>query len=570
VKRRSSNGAIFVFIGANLSLLTKWTLPSLLLLVTLLLFPVCSDAQLRLAWDPNTEADLSGYRVYYGTASRTYGSPIDVGNVTTHTLNGLTPGVIYYITVTAYDASYSESDFSNEVSGAVSETTNPPNVLTGPTSGVTGTSYSYTTGGASSSLGHNVEYQFDWTGNGTDLSPWGAATRSKTWTAAGTYNVRTRARCVSHTNMVSQWFGPLTATITATTSSCTVTTNPSGLQIVVDGTSTTAPQTFLWTSGSSHTLSTPTPQSGSAGTRFNFSQWSNGGSRTQTVIAPSSNTTYTASFTTQYGLATSVAPAEGGTVSPSGTNWYNSGDVVSVRATANSGYAFSNWSGDLSGTTTPGSVAMSAPRNVIANFILSTVALLSPNGGDVLWSGSTYTIQWIGSSGTATFTLMYSTDGGVTWTLIKDGIAGTRYDWLVPPPAGNKNQCLVKVTGYDASGEKVRADSSDSPFSIEVVKMTSPNGGESIPSGTASDIKWTTHATKSSVYKAKLFYTKNGGKTWNLIKALDGNPGSHEWVLSPLRSSKSKCKVKVVLTDAQGNTLGTDASDGFFAIQPSP
>jgi len=32
-----------------------------------------SDAgSVRLAWDPNTEPDLAGYRVYYGTSSRAY------------------------------------------------------------------------------------------------------------------------------------------------------------------------------------------------------------------------------------------------------------------------------------------------------------------------------------------------------------------------------------------------------------------------------------------------------------------------------------------------------------------
>ncbi len=37
--------------------------------------------QIRIAWDPNTESDLAGYKVYYGTTSRNYGTPIDVGNV---------------------------------------------------------------------------------------------------------------------------------------------------------------------------------------------------------------------------------------------------------------------------------------------------------------------------------------------------------------------------------------------------------------------------------------------------------------------------------------------------------
>jgi hypothetical protein len=90
-----------------------------------------------------------------------------------------------------------------------------PATPSGPASGTTGTSYSYSTGGSVSSLGDPVEYQFDWKGDGTDLSSWGSATQSKTWTAAGTYHVRVRARCATDTSVVSNWSDTLTVTISA-------------------------------------------------------------------------------------------------------------------------------------------------------------------------------------------------------------------------------------------------------------------------------------------------------------------------------------------------------------------
>jgi chitodextrinase len=70
-----------------------------------------------LEWDPVTAA--SGYRIYYGTASGTYlqapGAGIAVGNVTTHTVTGLSRGVRYFFAATAVDPSNNESPFSNEV-----------------------------------------------------------------------------------------------------------------------------------------------------------------------------------------------------------------------------------------------------------------------------------------------------------------------------------------------------------------------------------------------------------------------------------------------------------------------
>ena len=193
---------------------------SCLILMTILAFSSFdSAAQIKLAWNPSTEPDVAGYRVYYGTASRTYGTPIDVGNVPAYTLNGLPQGVMYYIAVTAYDTTDDESTYSNEVSGKITETETitTPNVLSGPTSGITGKTYTYITGGSVSSLGHSVQYQFDWKGDGTDLSPWGLATQSKIWTASGLYNVRARARCASDTSLISQWLGSVSVSITPAT-----------------------------------------------------------------------------------------------------------------------------------------------------------------------------------------------------------------------------------------------------------------------------------------------------------------------------------------------------------------
>ncbi len=64
-------------------------------------------------WDANTEADLDGYKVYWGRESRAYDQLVDVGNMNSHILN-LPPGK-WYIAVTAYDKSRNESGYSNEV-----------------------------------------------------------------------------------------------------------------------------------------------------------------------------------------------------------------------------------------------------------------------------------------------------------------------------------------------------------------------------------------------------------------------------------------------------------------------
>lgn len=68
------------------------------------------------AWDVNTEPDLAGYRIHYGTAPGNYSTTVDVGNTTTYTVNGLASGMRYYFAITAYDTSGNESGFSQEIS----------------------------------------------------------------------------------------------------------------------------------------------------------------------------------------------------------------------------------------------------------------------------------------------------------------------------------------------------------------------------------------------------------------------------------------------------------------------
>src|SRR5437867_940744 len=85
----------------------------LLLLVLVWTSPAFAVA-VTLAWDPNSETTLSGYKLYYGTVSRNYTTVVDVGNRTTYAVTGLAPGT-YYFAVTAYDILGSESGYSNEV-----------------------------------------------------------------------------------------------------------------------------------------------------------------------------------------------------------------------------------------------------------------------------------------------------------------------------------------------------------------------------------------------------------------------------------------------------------------------
>jgi hypothetical protein len=72
---------------------------------------------IRLAWDPNQEKDLAGYKLYYGLSPWSFGEPIKLGKKNSYILQNLVKGQRYYIALTAYDWGKHESFFSNQVYG---------------------------------------------------------------------------------------------------------------------------------------------------------------------------------------------------------------------------------------------------------------------------------------------------------------------------------------------------------------------------------------------------------------------------------------------------------------------
>ncbi|HKB64826.1 MAG TPA: glycoside hydrolase domain-containing protein, partial [Pyrinomonadaceae bacterium] len=205
----------------------------------------------------------------------------------------------------------------------------------------------------------------------------------------------------------------------------TVQTSPSGRTFTVDGTNYSSAQTFSWSSGSSHTIGTTSTQSGATGTQYTWSNWSDGGAISHSA-SPSSNTTYTANFTTQYFLTMNAGA--GGSVSPS-SNWFNSGQSVSISASPNSGFSFNGWtgsgSGSFTGSSNPASATMNGPITETATFASANVQVTvqtSPSGLAYTVDGNTFT-------GAQPFTWTSGSSHTISTTTPQSVIAGTQYLW---------------------------------------------------------------------------------------------------------------------------------------------
>ena len=70
-----------------------------------------------MSWNPNTEPDLEGYYVKYGTNPDTLLFKIDVGNMTQTVIRELIRGTEYFFRVAAYDTAANISEDSEPASG---------------------------------------------------------------------------------------------------------------------------------------------------------------------------------------------------------------------------------------------------------------------------------------------------------------------------------------------------------------------------------------------------------------------------------------------------------------------
>ena len=76
-----------------------------------------ATASAQFEWDPNTETDLAGYKIYKGTSSGHYSAPIATlpANSTSYEADGLQKGSTYFFVVTAFDNSGNEGPLSDEL-----------------------------------------------------------------------------------------------------------------------------------------------------------------------------------------------------------------------------------------------------------------------------------------------------------------------------------------------------------------------------------------------------------------------------------------------------------------------
>ena len=184
----------------------------------------------------------------------------------------------------------------------------------------------------------------------------------------------------------------------------TITTNPPGLGVYVDGGFWYGPQSFAsdffpgWTPGSLHSLSSYSPQLPySINSRYAFSAWSDGGALAHNITA--SPATYTASFTPQFIPIAYATPSCAANVTFSPTSpdgFYSQGTNVTFSSATAAGWSLTGWLNDLNGKAETQTLTVNDEELAIANYNTNRVPLqifsFSPTSATAGASGQTLTI----------------------------------------------------------------------------------------------------------------------------------------------------------------------------------
>jgi hypothetical protein len=144
----------------------------------------------------------------------------------------------------------------------------------------------------------------------------------------------------------------------------------------------------------------------------------------------------------------------------------------------------------------------------------------------------------------------------------------TSLSWVVP--AGGSTHAKIVVYAMDAASHLL-SDATAAVFVVTPatgaydISVTTPTSGATLTVGSTANVTWTTTGTVPTGVIYKVWYSVDGGLSWELASASAASPFS--WTV-PARLS-SACSVKVV---ALVGTIvqGTATSDTFAISNPVP
>jgi subtilisin family serine protease len=198
-----------------------------------------------------------------------------------------------------------------------------------------------------------------------------------------------------------------------------------------------------------------------------------------------------------------------------------------------------------------------------------SVAVLTPNGGERVFTGASYLITWNASDpdGLSSFDVEISTDNGAAYAAVA-GCTGLtaamrQCTWNAPGPAATGAR--IRVVARDALGA-VGTDTSNAAFAIvsgaPAVTVTSPNTAVNWGRGSHQQVKWTHNLGSTSYMRIEI--SRDGGTTYQAIAPAVKNTGStsgvFDWTVNGAVTTAARIRVSWT------NGPASDVSNAAFVI----
>ncbi|MEO0092472.1 MAG: S8 family serine peptidase, partial [candidate division WOR-3 bacterium] len=190
-----------------------------------------------------------------------------------------------------------------------------------------------------------------------------------------------------------------------------------------------------------------------------------------------------------------------------------------------------------------------------------SITVTSPNGSEYWMRGTSQNIRW-NSSGVSGNVKIELYKGGSFYGTITSSISNSgSYLWYIPTSLTPGNDYKIKITSV---ADPSIYDYSDNNFNIyRQIVVTSPNGGEVWYVGETRNITWTTAGIGGNV---DIYYSTNGGSSWNNVILNVSDNGSYPWQIPNTPTTQGKVRVRHVQVSSN-----YDQSDDNFAIyNPTP
>jgi hypothetical protein len=190
----------------------------------------------------------------------------------------------------------------------------------------------------------------------------------------------------------------------------------------------------------------------------------------------------------------------------------------------------------------------------------TSMIVTAPNGGELLYSGSSYNITWSTTMVGGNVKIELSQNSGTSYTTViaSTGNSGS-YTWTVP--AVTSTLCRIRIS--DAA-DADPTDISNANFSIEPappdLAVTRPNGGDNWLIGSQQEIRWTGPGSTAFPY-VRLRYSTDAGGAWSDVILSTENDGSYIWTVPNQVTTRALIRIEEAVTG-----LPSDQSDNLLSF----